>query len=425
MSHSRTLYFWLILSLIAGLSCSPVIAAPPTVNYADARNRMVDQEIVAAGVTDSRVIAAMRSTPRHEFVSLAQRERAYFDMALAIGESQTISPPFVVAYMTEQLLPQPGEKVLEIGTGSGYQAAVLSPLVKEVYTIEIVKSLAERARRTLKRLKYQNVHTRTGDGYLGWPEAAPFDKIIVTCSPEKVPEPLIEQLREGGRMIVPVGERYQQTLYRFTKKDGKLVSEPLLPTLFVPMTGEAESTRAVKPDPQHPRLSNGDFEDILVPKTSGTTPQEPKLIGWHYQRQLKVVDGSDAPKGRHFVTFSNSEPGRGSRALQGLAIDGRAVNYLDISLRVRAKHVQDGLHPKDQASLGIIFYDQNRAEAGTAVVGPWNGTFDWRQISERVYVPAHAREAIVHLGLHGATGEISFDDVELKAAVGRKRLTSQ
>jgi protein-L-isoaspartate(D-aspartate) O-methyltransferase len=150
---------------------------------------MVDKEIVAAGVKNERVIKAMRDTPRHEFVPIGNRERAYLDMALPIGSGQTISPPFVVASMTEAIDPQPDDKVLEIGTGSGYQAAILSPLVKDVYTIEIVEQLSTRATRVLKHLGYKNVHTRAGDGYKGWPEVAPFDKIIVTCSPEEVPKP--------------------------------------------------------------------------------------------------------------------------------------------------------------------------------------------------------------------------------------------
>ena len=206
--------------------------------------RMVDEEIVAAGVKNPRVIAAMRATPRHEFVPPNLWPNAYYDMALPIGEGQTISPPFIVAYMTEAIDPQPKDKVLEIGTGSGYQAAVLSGLVQEVYTIEIVESLGKRAAKTLKRLKYENVHTKVGDGYLGWPEHAPFDKIIVTCSPEKVPQALVDQLKEGGRMVIPVGERYQQTLYLLKKTDGKMLREPLLPVIFVPMTGKAEENRA-------------------------------------------------------------------------------------------------------------------------------------------------------------------------------------
>ena len=250
---------------------------------------MVDEEIVGAGVKDPRVIQAMRDTPRHEFVPKKWMNRAYFDMSLPIGERQTITSPMLVAYMTEQLEPQPEDRVLEIGTGSGYQAAVLSPLVKEVYTIEIVESLGKHAEQTLKRLKYANVSVKIGDGYLGWPENAPFDKIIVTCSPEKVPQPLIDQLREGGRMIIPVGERYQQVLHLLKKEDGKLVNEALRPTLFVPMTGKAEEGREVQPDPLHPKLVNSGFEEVL----EGGDP-----VGWYYARQMKVVTATDAPEGQ-------------------------------------------------------------------------------------------------------------------------------
>src|SRR3954463_7317259 len=165
-------------ALMAATLARPCMGAN---NFDAQREQMVDREIVAAGIKDPRVVQAMRDTPRHEFVNVPTRANAYFDMALPIGQGQTISPPFVVAYMTEQLLPQPTDTVLEIGTGSGYQAAVLSPLVKDVYTIEIVKPLGERAARTLKRLNYKNVFTKVADGYQGWPEHAPFDKIIVTC----------------------------------------------------------------------------------------------------------------------------------------------------------------------------------------------------------------------------------------------------
>ena len=216
-------------SLLLAASNRPAAAEVPESlrDWKQLANKMVDSEIVAAGVTNERVIKAMRETPRHEFVPLNERENAYFDMALPIGEQQTISPPFIVAYMTQAIDPQPTDRVLEIGTGSGYQAAVLSPLVKDVYTIEIVEPLGKRAARTLKQLGYKNVHAKVGDGYQGWPDAAPFDKIIVTCSPEKVPQPLIDQLRDGGRMIIPVGERYQQNLYLYRKTGGELKSEAL------------------------------------------------------------------------------------------------------------------------------------------------------------------------------------------------------
>lgn len=190
-----------LLGLSAGWAADPVRSAPPAASTDPslaARERMVKMAVTDVGVTTERVVEAMRRTPRHEFVPQAERSKAYLDMALPIGEGQTISSPFIVAYMTESLDPQPTDKVLEIGTGSGYQAAVLSGLVKEVYSIEIVESLGLQAAKDLERLGYENVHTKVGDGYLGWPEHAPFDKIIVTCSPDQVPTPLVEQLREGG-----------------------------------------------------------------------------------------------------------------------------------------------------------------------------------------------------------------------------------
>lgn len=375
----------------------------------EAREQMVDKEIVAAGVRDPRVIRAMRTTPRHEFVSLAQRPYAYFDMALPIGESQTISPPFVVAYMTELLQPKPTDKVLEIGTGSGYQAAVLSGLVGEVYTIEIVPSLGRRAARTLTRLKYDNVHAKIGDGFQGWPEHAPFDKIIVTCSPESVPQPLTAQLKEGGRMVIPVGERYNQTIHLLTKKDGKMVVETLRPTLFVPMTGQAEEDRKVLPDPANPSINNGGFEQVAG--------EEPAPMGWHYQRQLELVSDGGAPEGKNYVTFRNAQAGRGSHALQGLGVDGRQVRRLEVSFRVRGREIRPGQNSRQLPVLAITFYDENRATIGLPrFLGPWRGTFPWQAEAKQIEVPGRAREAIVRIGLMGAVGEVSFDDVRLGAA---------
>lgn len=398
-----------LCAMLAAWSASAPVVAQPSLRALDfnrARKEMVDNEIVGAGVTNPRVIEAMRNTQRHEFVLPAFLAQAYLDMALPIGNRQTISPPFVVAYMTEQLDPQPEDRVLEIGTGSGYQAAILSPLVKDVYTIEIVPMLGQRAAATLREQGYKNVHTRIGDGYLGWPEAAPFDKIIVTCSPENVPQPLVDQLKEGGRMIVPLGERYQQTLYLFTKRDGKLVSEALLPTLFVPMTGEAEEQREVQPDPANPQVANGSFEELV-----GET-EEP--LGWHYQRQL-TLRRDDPPAGEHYVRFKNDEPGLGSQALQGFAIDGRQVSEIEISLWVRGQSLNYGQNRSQRPTLAVTFYDERRDTAGRVFVGPWIGTFGWRHVTLKHRVPQRAREAIVHVGLFGGVGELSVDDIQLRA----------
>jgi protein-L-isoaspartate(D-aspartate) O-methyltransferase len=397
-----------LFSCIAAVLLGPAGSRAQTRQELDwARNRMVDEEIVAAGVKNPRVIQAMRTTPRHEFVSLAYRQQAYLDMALPIGQQQTISPPFVVAYMTEQLDPQPTDKVLEIGTGSGYQAAVLSGLVREVYTIEIQEPLARRAARTLRRLRYDNVHVKAGDGYLGWPEHAPFDKIIVTCSPENVPEELVRELKEGGRLLVPVGERYQQSLYLYQKQDDRLAREALLPVLFVPMTGEAEEHRRIQPDPANPAIRNGDFEELIG--------DSQKPAGWHYQRQLTLVSDGQAPSGQNYVTFTNSEPGRGCRALQGFPVDGRQVQRLKLTFHVRGQEIRPGMFSRQLPVMVVTFYDQDRAETGQAVVGPWLGSFPWRQQSSVIDVPPKAREAILHIGLLGAMGEISFDAIELKA----------
>jgi len=314
--------------------------------------------------------------------------------------------------MTQELDPQSTDRVLEIGTGSGYQAAVLSPLVSEVFTIEIVKRLGNRAKRTLDRLKYKNVHVRIGDGYLGWPEEAPFDKIIVTCSPEKIPQPLVEQLREGGQMIVPVGERYQQNLYRMTKRNGKLEKETLRATLFVPMTGTAEEARRVLPDPANPQVVNGSFEKVL--------PDGDRPAGWHYLRQARVVSGEPAaPSGKNFISFVNAEPSKASRALQGVAIDGRAISQLEISAYVRGRDLRPGSTPMQRAAVMITFYNRRRAAIGSERLGDWNGSFGWRHEAKILRVPLATREAIVRLGILGGTGQLDLDEVRL-TLVARK-----
>ncbi len=201
------------------------------------REKMVETQIKARGVKDPRVLSALIKVERHRFVPEEYLDSAYSDQPLPIGEGQTISQPYIVALMTELLELKGNEKVLEIGTGSGYQASVLAELAKEVYTVEIVEPLASTARNRLLELGYQNIKVKAGDGYLGWPEAAPFDAIIITCAPDHIPKPLVQQLREGGRMVVPVGT-YAQELKKIVKRSGTTETTDVIPVVFVPMTGK-------------------------------------------------------------------------------------------------------------------------------------------------------------------------------------------
>ncbi|MCB9858357.1 MAG: protein-L-isoaspartate(D-aspartate) O-methyltransferase [Phycisphaerales bacterium] len=220
------------------------IDKPRTSDRSEDRQHMVESQVRARGVRDPRVLAAMGNVPRHWFVPTGDQASAYADRPLPIGEGQTISQPYIVALMTELIELDPGDKVLEIGTGSGYQAAVLSELTDEVYTIEIVEPLARRAIEVFNARGYSNIHARIGDGYRGWPEAAPFDAIIVTCAPEEIPEPLVEQLAPNGRLCIPVGpndNRGQQLVVVTKQPNGKLRRESKTAVRFVPMTGEAEA----------------------------------------------------------------------------------------------------------------------------------------------------------------------------------------
>ena len=210
-------------------------------DYKSLREKMVEEQIIARGITSVSVINAMREVPRHEFIPEEYRHLAYNDSPVPIGYNQTISQPYIVAYMTEKLDLKKDDKVLEIGTGSGYQAAILSQIVDEVYTIEIVKPLGEEARERLERLGYDNVRVKIGDGYKGWKQYAPYDAIIVTAAPEVVPPPLIEQLKDGGIMIIPIGPQGgTQYLQLLEKKNGKLEKKKLLPVRFVPFTRDSE-----------------------------------------------------------------------------------------------------------------------------------------------------------------------------------------
>jgi len=236
---SKTALRFLVSTLII-LPLSMAIAAVDD-NYALKRQQMVEKDMRDRGLKDPVVLTVMRKVPRHLFVDESLWSQAYEDHPLPIGEGQTISQPYVVALMTEELRLKPEDRVLEVGTGSGYQAAVLAEIVKAVYTIEIRKSLADHAAERLAALGYRNVKVKCGDGYFGWEEQAPFDAIIITAAANHVPPPLIKQLKEGGRLIVPLGSTvYFQTLTLATKRKGDLDVEQISPVAFVPMVGEMQ-----------------------------------------------------------------------------------------------------------------------------------------------------------------------------------------
>jgi len=217
----------------------PLPTPSPVDPFAEKRHQMVETQIKARGVTDERVLAAMEKVPRHLFVPQQYIDEAYADHPLPIGYGQTISQPYIVAYMTELLNLKPGDKVLEIGTGSGYQAAILAEITDKVYTVEIIPELARSAEERLKRLGYENVKVLNADGYYGWEEYAPYDAIIVTCAPDHIPQPLVQQLKDGGRMVIPVGPPGgYQTLTLVEKVGGEVKTYSMLWVLFVPMLGE-------------------------------------------------------------------------------------------------------------------------------------------------------------------------------------------
>lgn len=227
----------------------PVPSPPPSgtrreeKRFAALREQMVREQLEARDITDKRVLEAMRTVPRHRFVPVDELRHAYADNPLPVGLGQTISQPYIVAVMTETLELKKSDVVLEIGTGSGYQAAVLAGLVKHVYTIEILCELAERARKTLRVLNYENVTVRCGDGYGGWPGRAPFDAVIVTAAPPEIPQKLVEQLKPGGRMVVPVGRYFQSLQLIVKREDGSVSTRDILPVRFVPMVHGKEEKK--------------------------------------------------------------------------------------------------------------------------------------------------------------------------------------
>ena len=396
-----------ILGFFSGMIAVSALSAEDRDPYRAARRQMVDQEIVAEGIKNERVLDAMRTVQRHLYVKPTDRDKAYIDTALDIGYKQTISPPFVVAYMTEVLDPQPTDRVLEIGTGSGYQASVLAGLVKDVYTIEIVEPLGLKAAELIRSQRLHNVHTKIGDGYLGWEEFAPFDKIIVTCSPESIPEPLVKQLADGGKMIIPLGERYQQVFHLLEKKGDHLERTKLLPTLFVPMTGKSEDQREILPDATHPLIVNGGFEEL------GEQPGFAK--GWHYQRRTKLL--KDTPfQGERYLRIENEIFGRSADIRQAWAIDGAKVTELTFTVSYRARNLRPNPTSKKYACVTLYPYDGKRIPLTPIVVTQWRDDVpEWKTSTHTIAVPPTAREAILQIGLSDGTGTLDLDNLSLTA----------
>ena len=409
MIRSQVLWTIGLISLWISLGASRAESQQPNnrENFEILREQLIKNVLIPNGIKDARVLKSVGTTPRHEFVPKKYAQDAYKDIAIAIGEAQTISSPFIVSLMTQSLDPQPTDRVLEIGTGSGYQAAILSPLVKDVYTIEIVEDLGRRTKQFMADMNYTNVHCLIGDGFKGWPEFAPFDKIIVTCSPERVPEPLVEQLKEGGMMIVPVGERYQQMLFLMRKVDGKLEREALQPTLFVPMTGAAEDAREVAPDPKNPKLINGSFE---MPLINGS-----RIPGWYYQFGCVAKQDSGAPNGPQVIEFRSTDGNTPSMLLQGLAIDGSVVKKIKLGGWIEIDNVTIGKSKEQSPSIAIQFFDVNRNRIGYNYIGGFHGSRKWKKEDKILPVPVATREVIVSIGLFGSVGVARFDDIHIEA----------
>lgn len=361
---------------------------------------MVRRIKTTENIRNTAVLDALRTVPRSEF-AVKDFYLAHNDMALPIGEDQTLTPPSLVAYMTDTLDPKPTDRVLEIGTGSGYQAAILSKLVRDVYSVEIHRSLADRATQTLEKLGCTNVHIRVGDGCEGWPEEGPFDKIIVTCSPEKVPDALVKQLREGGRIVIPVGERYQQVMQLGIKKNGTLSFEPLRTAFAVPMTGKAEQERTTLPDGMHPTIVNGTFAES-VELDGQTMPQ-----GWSIRQATIVAQTEQSPS---CIRFRNTEPGKPSQAMQPFGVDGKYIEALELTFDIKATDVTETIPVGE-----IMFYDQHEELLEVHPIGHIRQNGDWASAKVVLDVPEEATYAILNIGLLGNTGQLEIKNLHLEA----------
>ena len=405
-----------LIGLVAADSFFPAAHAQNPAHFEQARKRMVEEVII--GVGDQGRAGDQGDAgdcPRTNSSMPKYRREAYFDMAFPIGDKQTISPPFIVAYMTEPLDPQPTDKVLEIGTGSGYQAAVLSPLVKEVYTIEIVESLGKSAADARSSgSKYKNVVHQSRRRLSRLARArARSTKSSSPARPRKCPSPLIDQLKEGGSMVVPVGERYQQTLYSLPQEGRQAGSRDAAAHAVRAHDRQGRRSPQGQARPGQTRSSS-----TAASKKKPTQRGPARLV---LRTACEVGGRREAPDGKHYVSFTNDEPGRlPPICCKAFAIDGRKVKQLKVSARVMTKNVVRGADDNEQCYILFTLYDDQRRDLGMQVMGPFLGTSDWHEETRTFDIPITAREGIFRIGLFGATGFAAYDKISIKKVEGKK-----
>ena len=455
----------------------PRLTSPSDDPTAAARNRMVQRHLVERGLKNPRVLDAFRTVPRHRFLPPKTQRQAYDDESIPIGEGQTITPPYDVAFMTEVLDPKPTDRVYEVGTGSGYQSAILSRLVKDVYSIEIHAPLSKRATQVHKDLGYTNIHTRIGDGYVGWPEAAPFDAIIVTCAPTKVPQPLFDQLKEGGRMVIPIGDRFNQMVHLIIKKDGKRVDQRAEADIVRADDGPRSGRGGRRPtrggavqegfrqgrspakmttgtgsvptrERQTPRSRRDDVgssccigrvglrscwqascgtawrscfaqEELIErpgpPPVDNLEADENKdgvPDGWYNARDVKWMTEGGAPVGpalRSLRVHSARPAGAAEPRLRCRRPQDRGDRPW---LWIRQNNIQVGEREGDEPGLMIDFLGVRAPPpVSRGIFGPWTHSVRdrWTRVAKRIPVPPGTKDAIMSVGLMGATGTLDFD----------------
>ncbi len=389
------------------MSFQPAAAQSGLRELLEARRRMVNEEISAQGIENERLLTAMREVPREQFLPLSKRNLAYLNVAVTYGDGHIILPPLVTAHLIEQVDPQKNDKVLVIGSGSGYSTALLSRMCREVDAVEIDPVVAKSAEETLARLKYTNVRMRIGDGFEGWKEHAPYQRIIVECSPENVPQPLVDQLAEGGMLLVPVGDEFDQTMHLCKKENGKLSTLSLWPTLLLPMKGKAEELRSQSDKPRDPTLLNSGFEE-LVPQTKDVP------AAWVYVRQGRAIADRSCPEGNNSMSFTNVTPGVVATAIQAFPVDGKKISELGIACKVWGMDIRPGQTRQQLPRVEVRFFDEKRRLVGGDWMGGWNMSFTWIKKDHVFAVPRLAKFAVIRIGLGGATGEIKFDDFKLE-----------